>query len=67
MANKRNKSQANDEGTLDASADTVTAIVKPNAPFDVLKYGEYEVSKNDSVTVPSSITEHRNSSWLLIS
>ena len=47
--------------------DYVTAIVKPDAPFDVLAQGAIEVDKFTPVKVPSSILEHRNANWLSIS
>lgn len=48
--------------------ETVTAILKPDAPFDVLAQGEdVRVDKFTPVQVPRSILEHRNAEWLLIS
>lgn len=48
--------------------DTVTAILKPDAPFDVLAQGEHiRVGKDEPVTVPASILKHRNAEWLSIS
>jgi hypothetical protein len=50
------------------TGDTVTAILKPDAPFDVLAQGdEIRVDKFTPVEVPRSILEHRNAEWLLIS
>lgn len=53
--------------TTGGEQDYVTAIVKPDAPFDVLAQGTIEVDKFTPVKVPSSILEHRNANWLLIS
>lgn len=47
--------------------DFVTAIVKPDAPFDILAQGDIEVGKFEPVEVPRSILEHRNAAWLSIS
>jgi hypothetical protein len=44
----------------------ITAIVKPEAPFDVLAQGEIRVGKEVPVEVPSSILSHRNAEWLSI-
>ena len=48
--------------------DYVTAIVKPDAPFDVLAQGDdIRVDKFTPVKVPSSVLDHRHADWLLIS
>lgn len=44
----------------------VTAILKPDAPFDFLAQGDIKVGKDEEVTVPSSILSHRNAEWLSI-
>ena len=48
------------------SDEMITAIVKPDAPFDVLAKGEIRVGKDTPVEVPSSILSHRNAEWLSI-
>lgn len=45
-------------------ADAVKAIVKPDAPFDVLKWGETRVGKDVAIEVPADITNHRHAEWL---
>lgn len=48
------------------SDETITAILKPDAPFDFLAQGEIRVGKAEPVEVPSSILSHRNAEWLSI-
>jgi hypothetical protein len=43
---------------------TVRVIVKAEAPFDVLKYGDIRVGKMTAMDVPETISEHRNARWL---
>lgn len=62
---KRTKSTGESD-TAGASGDTVTVIVKPNAPFGILAQGEIQVGKDTPVEVSSSILSHRNAEWLSI-
>lgn len=46
----------------------VTAIVKPDAPFDVLAQGEeVRVDKFTPVQVPKTVLNHRFAEYLIIS
>lgn len=47
-----------------AKAETISVIVKADAPFDVLKHGDCKVGKELAVDAPATITDHRHAQWL---
>lgn len=50
-----------------SKADTVRAIVQPEAPFDVLEWKGHTVGKFQEVDMPADVVEHRNAKFLTLS